>query len=54
VLRDYRSGHTLLMDPATLRNLEIFKAAGGGRDGSLLAVLDGSVTAPARAWWRVT
>ncbi len=46
VLRDYRSGHTLLMDPATLRNLEIFKAAGGGRDGSLLAVLDGSVTAP--------
>jgi len=45
-LREYRSDATLLLDPATLRNLEIFKSAAGTRDGSLLAAMDGTVTPP--------
>ncbi|MGB1127327.1 MAG: DNA mismatch repair protein MutS [Opitutales bacterium] len=43
-LREYRSENTLLLDPATLRNLEIFKSAANTRQGSLLAAMDGSVT----------
>ncbi len=35
-LQEYRSTNTLLLDPATLRNLEIFASVRGGRDGSLL------------------
>jgi DNA mismatch repair protein MutS len=45
-LREYSSERTLLLDPATLRNLEIFKSAAGTRHGSLLAAMDGTVTAP--------
>jgi len=45
-LREYSSEKTLLLDPATLRNLEIFKSAANTRQGSLLAAMDGSVTAP--------
>jgi DNA mismatch repair protein MutS len=45
-IREYSSERTLLLDPATLRNLEIFKSAANTRHGSLLGAMDGSVTAP--------
>ncbi|MGZ0656743.1 DNA mismatch repair protein MutS [Coraliomargarita sp. W4R53] len=45
-IREYSSERTLLLDPSTLRNLEIFKSAANTRKGSLLAAMDGSVTAP--------
>jgi DNA mismatch repair protein MutS len=45
-LQEYRSASTLLLDPATLRNLEIFASVRGGRDGSLLSAIDGTTTAP--------
>ncbi len=45
-LREYSSERTLLLDPATLRNLEIFKSAANTRRGSLLAAMDATVTAP--------
>ncbi len=35
-LQEYRSARTLLLDPATLRNLEIFSSARGARDGTLI------------------
>jgi len=44
-LQEYRSARTLLLDPATLRNLEIFASARGGREGSLLAAINRTVTA---------
>ncbi len=44
-LQEYRSAHTLLVDPATLRNLEVFQAARGGRDGSLLSAINRTATA---------
>jgi DNA mismatch repair protein MutS len=43
-LREYRSSQTLLLDPATLRNLEIFQSVRGGRHGSLMAAMDGTAT----------
>ena len=45
-IREYSTEKTLLLDPATLRNLEIFKSAANTRQGSLLAAMDGTVTAP--------
>jgi len=45
-IREYSTEKTLLLDPATLRNLEIFKSAANTRHGSLLAAMDGTVTAP--------
>lgn len=45
-LREFRSEHTLLLDPATLRSLEIFKSAANTRKGSLIAAMDATVTAP--------
>ena len=45
-LSEYSTEKTLLLDPATLRNLEIFKSAANTRHGSLLSAMDGSVTAP--------
>lgn len=45
-LREYSSQKTLLLDPSTLRNLEIFKSAAGTRQGSLLHAMDGTVSAP--------
>jgi len=39
-LREYSSRRSLLLDPATLRNLEIFASVSGSRTGSLLAALD--------------
>ena len=44
-LQEYRSMHTLLLDPATLRNLEIFQSVRGTRDGSLLGAIGRTVTA---------
>ena len=45
-IREYNTEKTLLLDPATLRNLEIFKSAANTRHGSLLSAMDGTVTAP--------
>ncbi|MCC5790324.1 MAG: DNA mismatch repair protein MutS [Opitutales bacterium] len=45
-LKEYHSRETLLLDPATIRNLEIFASAQNTRDGSLLKALDRTVTAP--------
>jgi len=45
VLQAYRSAQTLLLDPATLRNLEIFSSSRGTRDGSLLAAINRTETA---------
>lgn len=44
-LQIYRSGESLLLDPATLKNLEIFKSAQHTRQGSLLAAVDQTATA---------
>lgn len=44
-VREYSSEKTLLIDPATQRNLEIFKSTSGTREGSLLSAMDGTVTA---------
>lgn len=44
-LREYKSANTLLLDPSTLRNLEIFKSAANTRQGSLVAAMDETVTA---------
>jgi DNA mismatch repair protein MutS len=44
-LQEYRSARTLLLDPATLRNLEIFNSTRGSREGSLLQALNHTATA---------
>ena len=44
-IREHRSSRTLLLDPATLRNLEIFASTRGGRQGSLISAIDGTTTA---------
>ncbi|MGJ8652918.1 MAG: DNA mismatch repair protein MutS [Opitutaceae bacterium] len=43
-IREYSTEKTLLLDPSTLRNLEIFKSAANTRQGSLLAAMDGTST----------
>ncbi|TVR55580.1 MAG: DNA mismatch repair protein MutS, partial [Puniceicoccaceae bacterium] len=43
-LREYRSTTALQLDPATLRNLEIFRSIRGGREGSLLHAIDRTLT----------
>ncbi|MBN1404350.1 MAG: DNA mismatch repair protein MutS [Opitutales bacterium] len=45
-IRAYSSGQTMLLDPATLKSLEIMRGGNGTREGSLLSVLDGTVTPP--------
>ncbi len=45
-VRVYRAAETLLIDPATQRNLEIFRSSANTREGSLLAAMDRAVTAP--------
>ncbi|MGH7997072.1 MAG: DNA mismatch repair protein MutS [Opitutaceae bacterium] len=45
-LQEYRSDRALLLDPATLRNLEIFTSAHGGRDGSLIGAVARASTPP--------
>ncbi len=47
-LQEYRSARTLLLDPATLRNLEIFTSSRGAREGSLLAAVDRTASAAGR------
>ncbi|MFM1746780.1 MAG: hypothetical protein RLZZ188_446 [Verrucomicrobiota bacterium] len=44
-LQEYRSAGALLLDPSTLRNLEIFTSARGGRDGSLLQAMNRTASA---------
>jgi len=44
-LQEYRSSRMLLLDPATLRNLEIFSSSRGTREGSLLHAMNHTVTA---------
>jgi len=39
-LKEYRSSGTLLLDPATLRNLEIFASSRGTREGALLDAIN--------------
>jgi DNA mismatch repair protein MutS len=43
-LQEYRSSRTLLLDPATLRNLEIFSSARGSREGTLLSAVNRTAT----------
>ncbi len=45
-IQEFNAEQSLRLDPATVRNLEIFRAANGGRKGSLLDAMDGTVTAP--------
>ncbi len=45
-IREHRPEGVLLLDPATARNLEICKTVQGRREGSLLAAMDATVTAP--------
>ncbi len=44
-IREYSSDDALLLDPATLRNLEIFKSTRGTREGSLLQAINKTTTA---------
>jgi len=44
-LQEYRSARTLLLDPATLRNLEIFQSVRGVREGSLFHCINRTATA---------
>ena len=44
-ISEYRSGDNLLLDPATVRNLEIFESARGTRHGSLIHAIDRTGTA---------
>jgi DNA mismatch repair protein MutS len=45
-LQEYRSAGALLLDPATLRNLEVFASGRGTREGSLLSAVGRAATAP--------
>ncbi len=45
-IRLFQSQQRLLIDPATLRNLEILRSARGTREGSLLDAIDYTCTAP--------
>lgn len=45
-IREYRSTASVLIDPATQRNLEIFRSSDNRRQGSLLDAMDGTVSAP--------
>jgi DNA mismatch repair protein MutS len=45
-LREYRSRAALLLDPATLRNLEVLRSVRGAREGTLLHAVDATCTAP--------
>lgn len=44
-LQEYRSARMLLLDPATLRNLEVFTSTRGTREGSLLHAINRTATA---------
>ncbi|WP_439816147.1 DNA mismatch repair protein MutS [Zavarzinia sp. CC-PAN008] len=44
--RRAQAGEVMAIDPATRRNLELATGPGGGREGSLLAAIDMTVTGP--------
>lgn len=44
-IAEYRALDALVIDQASQRNLELFRGSDGKRDGSLLAAIDGTVTA---------
>jgi DNA mismatch repair protein MutS len=44
-VREFQPGSTLLVDPSTQRNLELFRSAAGNRKGSLLQAMNHAVTA---------
>lgn len=44
-LKEYLSQNNLLLDPATLYSLEIFKSSDRTRNGTLLEAMDGTITA---------
>lgn len=44
-LQEYRSARTLLLDPATLRNLEVFQSSRGNREGALITAVNRTGTA---------
>jgi DNA mismatch repair protein MutS len=44
-IRPYSSQNALLLDPSTLRNLEIFQSARGNREGTLIQSMDRTSTA---------
>ncbi len=44
-IREYRPRQSLVMDPATVRSLEVFRGADNTRRGSLVDVMDATVTA---------
>jgi len=44
-IREYKSERSLILDPATLRNLEIFSSSQNTREGSLIQAMDATVTA---------
>jgi len=43
-IEDYREGDALLLDPATQRNLEVFRTSSQSRKGSLLDFMDETIT----------
>ena len=45
-ISEYKPAGALVIDQASQRNLELFRGSGGTRDGSLLAALDATTTAP--------
>ena len=45
ILKEYKASENLLIDPATQKNLELFKSANNNRYGSLLNSMDDTVTA---------
>lgn len=44
-IKEYKSSAALLIDPSTLRNLEIFRSTRGTREGSLLQAINKTATA---------
>lgn len=44
-IKEYKASENLLIDPATQKNLELFKSASNNRYGSLIDAMDGTVTA---------
>lgn len=45
-LREYRPREALVLDPATLRNLEVLRSSRGSREGSVLHAIDATSTPP--------
>ena len=52
-VEEYRSGQALLLDPATQRNLEVFRTSAQTRKGSLLDCIDQLLVPEVPVWSRV-